>query len=193
RPYDDKVYFKGFDRKKKTVLIISKLDQENLINPYFLSVVEQLLSKGYQIVWETGKDDYKSIKHKFCNTGSIFICKNIKDIYPYYAASRLVICRAETNILSEIAYFGLPCVIIPRTTKKDNSLWLNAGVVEMQGWGIRLVQDETLPGLLLKTAENILEDDALFEKMCRKALDHAPLNAASRISKTIYEDVLSRN
>lgn len=193
RPYDEKVYFRGFDRKKKTILIISRQDQASLINPYLLSVVEQWITKGYQIVWQTGKCDYKSIKQRFNNNSGIFIFKNIKDRYPYYAASRLVICRAETSILSEIAYFGLPCIVIPRTTKKDNPLWINAGVVEMQGWGIRLVQDETLPQLLMEAAGNILEDDFRFELMCRKALDHAPLNAASRISRTICEDIFNRN
>ena len=124
---------------------------------------------------------------------SVFVIDSQKDRYPYYAVSRVVICGAEADLLSEIAYFGLPCIVIPGTTAKDDYRWINAGVVEMQGWGFRVGQRAGIGQTINRNVKKALEDNAVFEKMSRKALDHAPFNAAARITGIIYEEVLKRN
>jgi UDP-N-acetylglucosamine:LPS N-acetylglucosamine transferase len=64
---------------------------------------------------------------------------------------------------------------------------MNAGVVETQGWGIRVRQDEQCGSLAEQAIAHILSDEKTFETMSKNAFGHSPADAA----KTIVETVIS--
>jgi UDP-N-acetylglucosamine--N-acetylmuramyl-(pentapeptide) pyrophosphoryl-undecaprenol N-acetylglucosamine transferase len=106
-------------------------------------------------------------------------------LYPFYATAKIVVGRAGASTLAEIAYFGLPCVVIPLPWATENHQWINAGVAETQGWGVRIKQDESTGANVERTVADILTDKETYETMARKALDHSPSAAAAVIVRTI--------
>jgi undecaprenyldiphospho-muramoylpentapeptide beta-N-acetylglucosaminyltransferase len=186
--YEKYSYPYGFIRKRKTILICGGSQGAQSMNSCLIGPVKRWVGQGFQVVWQTGNAGYAEVVRSVGSKGEAFIFPSIDDLYPYYAAAKAVIGRAGASTLAEIAYFGLPCVLIPLPWATENHQWMNAGVVETQGWGIRVKQDEQCCSRVEQAITNILTDEGMFETMSRKALDHSPANAA----KTIVETIVSK-
>ena len=178
----------GFDKTKKTILICGGSQGAQSMNICLIDAVTTWLSQGFQVMWQTGLPGYEDVARKMRGATGLFVFQTINDLYPYYAAADVVVGRAGASTISEIAYFGLPCVLIPLPWATENHQWMNAGVVEMQGWGIRVRQDKQCGANTALAVQRILTDAAVNESMSRKSLDHAPTNAAATIVKTMISD-----
>ena len=179
----------GFHRQKKTILICGGSQGAQSMNSCLIEPVKHWLTQGYQVVWQTGDAGYSEVVSSAGSNAGVFIFPSIDDVYPYYAAAKAVICRAGASTLAEIAYFGLPCVIVPLPWATEDHQWMNAGVVETQGWGIRVRQDEQCGIGVEQALARILNHSEVFETMSKKALDHTPADAAQTIVKTMMSEI----
>lgn len=190
--YDQINYPKGFDRTRKCIVIRNDFDH---VNDHFVNicikVIPSWLDKGYQIIFVTGEREFKNARSNLKGRPGLFLLPDVHDIYPYYAQSKLIICGGSSVTLSEAAYFGLPCITISKKYGAEKTQWVNAGIVESQGWGVRIHANSITSGLLNTTVVNFMSDQVQLEKMSRAALDQAPFNAAARITGTILEEVLN--
>jgi UDP-N-acetylglucosamine:LPS N-acetylglucosamine transferase len=66
---------------------------------------------------------------------------------------------------------------------------MKAGVVETQGWGIRVRQDEQCCSRVEQAIGRILTDEGEFKTMGKMAFDHSPANAAQTIVKKIMSEI----
>ena len=182
-------YPETFDKKKKTILICGGSQGAQSMNICLVKTVKALLSCGVQVVWQTGIAGHQEVTGALKAMHGAFVFPLIDDLYPYYAVARTVVCRSGASTLAEIAYFGLPCVMVPLPWAAENHQWTNAGVVQSQGWGIRVRQDEQCGGRVELEVRRILDDEKVFETMSKKALDNSPLNAAHIITETMVSEM----
>jgi hypothetical protein len=70
---------------------------------------------------------------------------------------------------------------------------MNAGMVEAQGWGVRVKQDEQCGPQVDRAVRGLLDDTVKYEAMCRKALDNTPGGAAAAIVGSIRGKVLKQS
>jgi len=182
-------YPETFDKKKKTILICGGSQGAQSMNICLVKTVKALLSSGVQIVWQTGAAGHHEVINALTAMHGAFVFPLIDDLYPYYAVAKAVVCRSGASTLAEIAYFGLPCVMVPLPWAAENHQWTNAGVVQSQGWGIRVKQDEQCGGRVELEVRRILDDEKVFETMSKKALDNSPVNAARVITETIVSEM----
>ncbi len=182
-------YPEGFDRDKRCILICGGSQGAASMNTCLVEAVKNLNEKGNQIVWQTGSYSCETICAQVGHREGVYVFDTLDDLYPYYACAKVVIGRSGASTLNEIAYFGLPCVLIPLPWSAENHQWMNAGYVESQGWGFRIPQDDNCGKLVEETVMRILTDNELHETMCRKALNFTPANAASEIVDTITDTI----
>ncbi|MFP4416806.1 MAG: undecaprenyldiphospho-muramoylpentapeptide beta-N-acetylglucosaminyltransferase [Chitinispirillaceae bacterium] len=187
--YADFEYPQGFDRQKRCILICGGSQGAASMNTCLIQAVKNINDKGWQVVWQTGTTSYKPICKEMGDRPGVFVFDTIDDLYPYYARAKVVIGRSGASTLNEIAFFGLPCVLIPLPWAAENHQWVNAGYVESQGWGYRIAQSEECGKTVEETVMRILGDSELHETMCRKALNYTPASAASDIVDTISDTV----
>jgi UDP-N-acetylglucosamine--N-acetylmuramyl-(pentapeptide) pyrophosphoryl-undecaprenol N-acetylglucosamine transferase len=187
--YEHFPYPSGVDRTKKTILISGGSQGAQSMNDCLVEAVPKWAGSGLQIIWQTGDPSYKSIKSKFEQNKNVLVFSTLDDLYPYYAISRLIVCRAGASTLAEDCYFGLPCVLIPLPWAAENHQWVNAGLAETQGWGIRVAQDGHCGDNVEKAVDRILSDEKKYNAMCMKALDNSPAEAAEKIAKALAEDL----
>jgi UDP-N-acetylglucosamine--N-acetylmuramyl-(pentapeptide) pyrophosphoryl-undecaprenol N-acetylglucosamine transferase len=185
--YDDFEYQETFRKESKTILICGGSQGAASMNECLISPVHSMLQKKWQVVWQTGDVSYAYIKEHMGEVAGLYVFNTVDDLYPYYSAADLVICRSGASTLSEVAYFGLPCIMIPLPWAAENHQWINAGCVETQGWGIRVPQDKACSAEVEKAVLNLVSDEILYETMCRKALDHSPDGAAEKIVKRVLQ------
>lgn len=179
--YEEFVYPQGFDRARKTVLICGGSQGALSMNRCLVETVKGWLANGIQVVWQTGDAGLAEVTLALQGITGAFVYASMADLYPWYAAARVVVGRAGASTISEAGYFGLPCVLIPLPWSAENHQYFNAGLVEGQGWGRRVSQDENCGTEVDKWVREVLDDDVLFEQMSRKALDHTPANSAATI------------
>jgi UDP-N-acetylglucosamine--N-acetylmuramyl-(pentapeptide) pyrophosphoryl-undecaprenol N-acetylglucosamine transferase len=182
-------YPQGMDLSKKIVLISGGSQGAASMNKLLVAAVRQMLQDGLQVVWQTGEASYEDVKNQLTNIPGSFVFDSIPDLYPFYARAHCVVCRAGASTLSEVAYFGLPCVMIPLPWAAENHQWLNAGLAEAQGWGVRVAQDEKCGDTVLQAVRQLFADTARHERMSQSALNYSPVNAASEIVKEVLQQV----
>ncbi|MFP4163251.1 MAG: UDP-N-acetylglucosamine--N-acetylmuramyl-(pentapeptide) pyrophosphoryl-undecaprenol N-acetylglucosamine transferase [Chitinispirillaceae bacterium] len=185
KEYDQSFYPRRLDRSRKTVFIAGDDEKESFI--FLVDLVKMWARNGIQVVWQTGKKHYGQIRSALKSCEGVFLFPVLQNTYPFYAISRVVIGRGFPSLLSEAAFFGLPCVLIPYSS--DSAQWVNAGLVKNQGWAFRFAQSEECKEGIDEAVRTVLENDEVFEKMSRKALDQSPFNASSRITGLIAEEL----
>jgi len=188
RNYNDTDYPSNLCREKTTILV-ANADAYNGAGDFIdtmVPLVKGWSAEGLQVVWETGHEHYNEVKQALDGCRGAILFPQIGDLYPYYALSHVVIGRSTASFLAELAYFGLPCICIP--AKKDGGEWVNAGVVENQGWGIR-VAPENWNSEIDKAVKEIISNEKSFERMSQFALDNAPSEAAARITGIIVDEL----
>jgi UDP-N-acetylglucosamine--N-acetylmuramyl-(pentapeptide) pyrophosphoryl-undecaprenol N-acetylglucosamine transferase len=193
RQVDESLYPAGLDKTAPTVLICGGSQGALSMNRLLVNAVKGWLKQGIQVVWQTGTTGLEEAQQAVAGLGKAFVFDAVSDMYPFYAIARVVVGRGGASTLAEVGYFGLPMVIIPLPWAADNHQWTNAGLVEGQGWGIRVAQNPLCGEQVDKQVRKLLSDDALFEQMSRKALDFTPVNAAATIVQTVVEMVEGTN
>jgi UDP-N-acetylglucosamine--N-acetylmuramyl-(pentapeptide) pyrophosphoryl-undecaprenol N-acetylglucosamine transferase len=187
--YEHFPYPSGLDKSKKTVLISGGSQGAKSMNDCLVEAVKKWAANGLQVIWQTGVPSYDDIALIFKPMKNVLVFATLDDLYPFYAVSKLVICRAGASTLSEVSFFGLPCVMIPLPWAAENHQWMNAGLVESQGWGIRVAQDGQCGRNIEKAVGAILSDEKIQNAMSMKALDNSPADAAETIAAALAKDL----
>lgn len=186
-------YPKGFTPGKKTVLICGGSQGASSMNERLVAPVKKILDHGMQVVWQTGTASLAQIRQQMAPYCLAFVFDSIEDLYPFYAASTLVICRAGASTLSEVALFGLPCIMIPLPWATDNHQWQNAQCVVKQGWGFNVAQDDGCATRVGEYIDQLTGDETLYRLMVNNALKHAPGEATRKVCEAMLGHPALRN
>ena len=101
----------GLSAGKKTILSIGGSLGAHPLNEAIANIVEQLKEKDYQIIWQTGKNDFEQYKHLSDNR--IKVMPFINNMPEAYAAADLIISRAGAGTISELSIIGKPVILVP--------------------------------------------------------------------------------
>jgi UDP-N-acetylglucosamine--N-acetylmuramyl-(pentapeptide) pyrophosphoryl-undecaprenol N-acetylglucosamine transferase len=105
----------GLDPEKKTILVLGGSQGARTVNNAVLASLEKTqLPAEYQLLWQTGKRDYKEVAARSGRkvTGcALFPFADRMDLV--YAAADLAIARAGALTLAELISCGLPSILIP--------------------------------------------------------------------------------
>ena len=138
-------------------------------------------SQRVVIFWQTGKPDYEEIKIAMSGLGRVHIFPFIENIYDFYRAADLAVCRAGAMTISELGKFGVPAVFVPLPTAAEDHQKKNAEMVERNGAGICIDQSQANEKLF-NTVSALLNDDVRLKKMSDKMGKLFHGNAASDIA-----------
>jgi UDP-N-acetylglucosamine--N-acetylmuramyl-(pentapeptide) pyrophosphoryl-undecaprenol N-acetylglucosamine transferase len=101
------------------------------INTMMLESLPHLKSENLRIIHQTGVKDYERVRAGYERAGvEARVEKFIDDMGACYAQANLVVCRAGSSSMSEIASVGRAAVFIPLPTAADNHQEVNARIFE---------------------------------------------------------------
>ncbi len=105
----------GLDPEKKTILVLGGSQGARTVNKAVLASLEKTqLPAEYQLLWQTGKRDYKEVAAQAgrkVTDCALFPFADRMDLV--YAAADLAIARAGALTLAELTACGLPSILIP--------------------------------------------------------------------------------
>jgi UDP-N-acetylglucosamine--N-acetylmuramyl-(pentapeptide) pyrophosphoryl-undecaprenol N-acetylglucosamine transferase len=147
--------FSFFNLKKetKTVLVLGGSLGAATINDSIARCVRQgLTEKGIQVIWQTGKYYYESIRsnEELRSNPDVMITPFIEKMDLAYNVADIIISRAGAIAISELCLIGKPVILIPSPNVAEDHQTKNA---------MALVQKEA--AILVKDAEareKLLED-----------------------------------
>ena len=166
----------------KTILVIGGSLGAKSINEKMKEIYKTLSNK-YQIIWQTGKNDfdyYKNLEHN----ERVKILPFIDRMDYAYAICDLLISRSGASTISEIIAQGIPSILIPSPNVTENHQYYNAmELVNNNAAEIHLDHESSED--LLKKIETLLNDEQKLKDFSKNAKALFKTDASKVISLRI--------
>lgn len=190
----------GLDKNKLTILSVGGSLGSRTLNNGWKDNLENLKEKGYQLIWQTGKLDYKEIvdscqlsvdgnsdNQKPKTNNQIQIKEFIKEMETAYSAADIIVSRAGAIAISELAVAQKPVILVPFPFAAEDHQTKNAmNLVEKNA--ARMVKDSEMKEKFWNTLSEVCEDENLRKEMSDNLKYFAKPNAA----KEIVDEILNK-
>lgn len=181
----------GLTESKKLIFVWGGSQGARSINNKILDVLPELLKK-YQVIHQVGESNFDEVSRRAGEIGikpgregyhiMSFINAELKDIL---AASALVISRAGSNSIAEIAANGKPSIIIPLESSANNHQRMNAYALAKIGGCIVLEENNLGENLFMSRIEEIMNNDELQNKLSKNIKTFYHSDAADKIASGV--------
>jgi UDP-N-acetylglucosamine--N-acetylmuramyl-(pentapeptide) pyrophosphoryl-undecaprenol N-acetylglucosamine transferase len=178
------------------LLVIGGSQGAQRINEKILSMLSQLLEK-FEIIHQVGENNYRNFKKEI---EANFPAESLQfyHVYPFlkekemanaYAVSDLIISRAGSGSIFEIAAVGKPSILIPLPEAAQNHQVENAYRYAQTGAAIVIEEKNFTPHLFLGKLKWLFNHPEELEKMSQAAKKFAKIDAAKKIAKIILTEI----
>lgn len=180
----------GLSPEKFTILIIGGSQGAHNLNKAFLEALAGI-DKGrvshLQAVHITGVADYEWAREAYGSLGLEHrVFSFIDNIEEAYSISDLVVTRSGASAIFEIAYYGLPMILIPYPFAMSHQTE-NAKVFSGNGAAIQIEEKDLSGNAMKDNIEKLLNNRMMLEQMGKKAralsIPHSSNNLASEVLK----------
>lgn len=149
----------GLSDQKKTLFVMGGSLGARSINDSMAAGLEKLVSAGYQVLWQTGKNDIDKAKAAIETLGT----ENVRAsdfIYTMdlaYAVADVVVSRAGALSVSELCLAAKPAILVPFPYASEDHQTKNAMNLVESNAAI-LVKDSDARDMLVDKALDLLND-----------------------------------
>lgn len=188
----------GLDSKIPTILVLGGSLGAEKINNAVLAALPELVRR-FQVIHQTGGRNFRAVSgvaqvalHGNPNTGRYKPFDFFGDEAMRMAAgcADLVISRAGSSAIFEIALWGKPSIIIPITQSSSDHQRQNAIIYEKSGACLVVEEANLKPHIMIAEIRRILEDSGLRQRMTEGAQAFAKPEAAQTIARAIIDIAL---
>ena len=183
----------------KTILVMGGSQGAKEINDIILESVVELVA-NYSVIHQCGQGQYKSVSvevEKITKEGEGEYGPNVTQryrLFPFldgaqmslaYAAADVIVSRAGSGSLFEIASLGKPGIIIPLANAANNHQLANA--IEFSKFGGVIIEGSNItPHILMNQVSSLLEPTR-YSQVSQQIRQFATPNAATDIATTILD------
>ncbi len=184
----------GFDPKSPLTLILGGSQGSQRINQFILEGLVALV-KETQVLHQTGVANLpeveqlsraalidESFKNRYKAMGYFG-----KDLSLALAAADLVVARAGSNTIAEVASFGVPMILIPLSDAANDHQKLNAYEFAKNGGAVVIEEANLFEGIFLGQLRAILGNEELRAKMSAAASQFFLPDAAGKIAEELLQ------
>ncbi len=181
-----------------TILILGGSSGATAINKMILNALPTLVEK-YQVIHQTGEEN---IEHVQSVAGVVLQNNPNKDRYKSFSylnqlalrmsagISSVVVTRAGSGAIAEVAAWGLPAIVIPIPEEVSHDQTDNAFTYASGGAAVVMKQKNLTPNLLVSEIERIMSSSEIQSQMTESASKFAKPDAARKIAKMILNTAL---
>ncbi len=186
----------GFLAEEPLIVVLGGSQGAQRVNEVVLAALRDILGVA-QVLHQTGTANYADVmslsRATLVDLPAAVIAKHKYEAVPYIedmgtvlAAADLVVTRAGSSSIFELAAYGRPAILIPLFEAANDHQRLNAESFARGGGGVVIEEANLFPSLLVKQIQTILGDAALRQKMEAASMAFAKPGAA----KTIAEELM---
>ena len=180
-------YF-NLDKSLPVVLVLGGSGGSRTINESIASGIERFKKKGVQIIWQTGKYYYESMKGKYEKSASTLIHLHdfINRMDLAYAAADLVVSRAGAGTISELSIVGRAAILVPSSNVAGDHQTKNARALVMKNAALMLADGESM-NKLTDTVIKLVGDDKKIKSLSENISSMAFKDSDILIAKEILK------
>ena len=177
----------GLDAQK-TLLIIGGSLGARTINESVLSGLNTLIDNKVQVIWQTGKMYFESVKAQISDKDlrKVRVFDFLVQMDLAYAASDVVIARAGALSISELCVSKRPAILVPSPNVAEDHQTRNAMALVQEDAAV-MVKDSEARERLVAEAMKLLFDAQKCEKLSANIAKLSKPNAAAEIAGLIEE------
>ena len=180
----------GLDKNKLTILSVGGSLGSRTLNNGWKDNFDKLKEKDYQLIWQTGKTDYKQIISDVTLSGVeasvIQIKEFISDMALAYSAADVIVSRAGAIAISELAVAKKPVLLVPFPFAAEDHQNKNA-LTLVEKNAARMVKDSEMKDKFWNTLSEICENEGLRKEMSANIEFFAKPKAAEMIVDEIFK------
>lgn len=182
-------FFK-LDPKKKTLLIMGGSQGARGVNRVVGMTLEQFEKMGIQVLHIAGPTDYEEVrdvyaKHPMLAQHVAAFCHRM-DLA--YRVADLAIARSGASSMAELAYFGVPSLLVPYPFAAEDHQTRNAEIFDAVGAAKMLSEKDINADVLADSVRSVLLNSKNSEAMKRAANKMAVRNAAEKIADLLVKE-----
>ena len=179
----------GLDGLRKTLLVMGGSQGARGINQSVPRAVAEVGKEVLQVIHITGKDGEDEVRKAYADAGiSAWVGAFHHQMQDAYSAADVTVSRSGAASLTELAYFGVPSVLIPYPYAAEDHQTRNAEVFVKAGAGILLVEKEAGAERLAKHIRDMVEETT-HAKMVEACIKLTQRDAAQRVADVVLTAV----
>ncbi|HEY0789522.1 MAG TPA: undecaprenyldiphospho-muramoylpentapeptide beta-N-acetylglucosaminyltransferase [Chthoniobacterales bacterium] len=170
----------------RTVLIMGGSQGAHGINQAVLAHLQRFTGQAVQFVHLTGPEDQAAVAEGYQRAAvPAFVGAFHHRMEEVYAVADLAVARAGAASLTELAFFGVPSILIPYPFAAENHQFFNAEIFARQG-AAEVVKESRVGGDALGSLIiQLLADNLRRQQMADRMRALAPVDSAERIAHLI--------
>ena len=183
----------GLEEARPVILILGGSQGSYRINEKMFEVLPEIL-KNFSVIHQCGKENFKKMKERI-NWEKEDIKRNYRlfgfleeeDLSWAYLACDLVVSRAGSGTIFEIAAFAKPSILIPLPESAQNHQLKNALSFAKNGAALIIEEEEFKPDVFLNKLIFLFTRPEDLKKMSRAAQSFSKPNAAKTIANYVLD------
>lgn len=178
----------GLQTDKHTILIIGGSLGSRTLNNSLLPHLTTLVNKGYQVLWQCGRNYIADIREQLQgkNTEGIVLLDFIARMDLAYTLAEIIVSRAGAGTISELALVGKPVILVPSPNVAEDHQTKNALALTEKQAAI-LITDKDAPHELVPRLLALAENEAEKELLGNNLKKLAITDSAERIKNEILK------
>lgn len=189
----------GLEKDKLTILSVGGSLGSRTLNNGWKENLEKLKEKGYQLIWQTGKLDYRNIvdscqllvdgnsnNQQPTTNNRIQIKEFISDMATAYSAADIIVSRAGAIAISELAVTKKPVLLVPFPFAAEDHQTKNAMTLVEKN-AAKMVKDTEMKEKFWNTLSEICENENLRKEMSQNLEFFAKPKASEDIANEIFK------
>jgi len=191
----------GLEKDKLTILSVGGSLGSRTLNNGWKENLENIKQKGYQLIWQTGKLDYRNIvdscqllvdgnsnNQQPTTNNRIQIKEFISDMATAYSAADVIVSRAGAIAISELAVAKKPVLLVPFPFAAEDHQTKNAQTLVEKN-AAKMVKDTEMKEKFWNTLSEICENEDLRTEMAQNLEFFAKPKATEEIVNEIFKNL----
>ena len=180
----------GLEKGKLTILSVGGSLGSRTLNNGWKENINKVLEKDYQLIWQTGKLDYKNIleETKDIHSRNIQIVEFIKNMEMAYSAADVIVSRAGAIAISELAIAKKPVLLVPFPFAAEDHQTKNAQTLVEKN-AAKMVKDTEMKEKFWNTLSEICENEDLRTEMAQNLEFFSKPKATEEIVNEIFKNL----
>jgi UDP-N-acetylglucosamine--N-acetylmuramyl-(pentapeptide) pyrophosphoryl-undecaprenol N-acetylglucosamine transferase len=183
---DPHAFFK-LDPSKKTLLIMGGSQGARGVNRAVALALKDLFAMGVQILHITGPADYQEVRDAYAPFSDMphSVLSFCHQMELAYRVADLALARSGASSLSELAWFGVPSLLIPYPFAAEDHQTRNAEIYDRAG-AAQMIREDSLNGeSLVRAVMAILRSPERHATMKTAAEGLAVRDSADQIARIV--------
>ncbi len=176
----------GLQPERPTILVMGGSQGATGINMAMMEAAVQMRDNVAQYIHVTGAADEPTVRAFYAKAGiSAWTGAFLHSMQDAYCAADLAVVRSGAASLTELAYFGLPSILIPYPYAAEDHQTLNARIFSDAGAGVLLPERDATAERLCGAISGILNETAQRNKMSAVCTQLSTNDAAERVAQVL--------